>query len=262
MYLLFNLSLSFILLPHLRARILETPQINNLSVTQGKVAEENVYSPSFRNPAILQYLTIMKYSIILTFASSLLIYCSACHGDECQINGLEPEVLKNLSYEPPGKELLANEQNQKAWQTFVETYETPVGKVQDWHNSIVDKNSADDAAKSFNTKVSPILKKLTGPTAKMKKQVLSIPSSAEMQKFILLRILQLQSRLLVIFLPMQAERETDENTCYRGSTLLFETILGPNTQSAQDIAQFIDSRYESQEHIEASFKEPWSTPSE
>ena len=37
----------------------------------------------------------------------------------------------------------------KAWQTFVETYEIPVGKVQNWYNSIVDKNSADAAAKSF-----------------------------------------------------------------------------------------------------------------
>lgn len=205
---------------------------------------------------------ILKYSIILTFASSLLIYDSACYGDACQINGLEPEVLKSLSYEAPDNELLANEQNQKAWQTFVETYETPVGKVQNWYNSIVDKNSADAAAKSFSTEVSPILKKLTGPTADMKKQVLSIPASPEMQKFILLRILQLQSRLLVIFLPMQNERKMDGNTCYRGSDLLFDTILEPTAQSAQDVAKFIDSRYESQEHIEASFKEPWSAPAE
>ena len=123
-----------------------------------------------------------------------------------------------------------------------------------------DKNSADDAAKSFNTEVSPILTKLTGPTAEMKKQVLSIPASPEMQKFILLRILQLQSRLLVIFLPMQNERKMDGNTCYRGSDLLLDTILEPTAQSAQDVAKFIDSRYESQEHIEASFKEPWSAP--
>lgn len=201
----------------------------------------------------------MKYSKIIIFAISIFIYHSICYGDFCQIHGLEPEILKNLSYEPPGNELLSREQDKKAWQTFVETYETPVNKVQDWYNSIVDKDSADAAAKSFNTEVLPILKKLTGPTADMKKQVLSIPASSEMQKFILLRILQLQSRLLVIFLPMQSEREMDSHTCYRGSTLLFETILGPNTQSAQDIAKFIDSRYESQEHIEASFKEPWST---
>ena len=204
----------------------------------------------------------MKYSKTIICVYTFFIYSSIGYGDSCLIHGLEPEVLKNLSYEPPGEELLSREQDKKAWQTFTETYETPVGKVQNWYNSIVDKDSADKAAKSFNTEVSPILKKLTGFTADMKKQVLSIPASAEMQKFILLRILQLQSRLLVIFLPMQAERETNGNTCYRGSTLLFETILGPNTQSAQDIAQFIDSRYESQEHIEASFKEPWSTPSE
>lgn len=73
---------------------------------------------------------ILKYSIFLTVASSIFIYDSACYGDACQINGLEPEVLKDLSYEPPGEELLANEQNKKAWRTFVETYETPVGKVQ------------------------------------------------------------------------------------------------------------------------------------
>lgn len=143
---------------------------------------------------------ILKYSIFLTVASSIFIYDSACYGDTCQINGLEPEVLKSLSYEPPNKELLATGQNQKAWQTFIENYEIPIRKVQDWYNSIVDKNSADAAAKSFSTEVSPILKKLTGPAADMKKQVLSIPASSEMQKFILLRILQLQSRLLVIFL--------------------------------------------------------------
>ena len=54
----------------------------------------------------------------------------------------------------------------------------------------------------------------------------------------------------------------DGNTCYRGSNLLFDTILEPTAQSAQDVAKFIDSRYESQEHIEASFKEPWSAPAE
>ena len=201
---------------------------------------------------MIQYLIIMKYSIILTFASSLLIYDSTCYGDACQINGLSQEELKNLSYDPPRNELLSEAQ----------TYEIPVGKVQNWYNSIVDKNSADAAAKSFSTEVSPILKKLTGPAADMKKQVLSIPASSEMQKFILLRILQLQSRLLVIFLPMQSEREMDDNTCYRGSDLLFDTILEPTAQSALDVAKFIDSRNESQEHIEASFKEPWFTSAE
>ena len=111
---------------------------------------------------------ILKYSIFLTVASSIFIYDSACYGDTCQINGLEPEVLKSLSYEPPNKELLATGQNQKAWQTFIENYEIPIRKVQDWYNSIVDKNSADAAAKSFSTEVSPILKKLTGPAADMK----------------------------------------------------------------------------------------------
>lgn len=205
---------------------------------------------------------ILKYSIFLTGCIFHFYLCSASYGDTCQINGLEPEVLKSLSYEPPNKELLSTGQNQKAWQTFVETYEIPVGKVQNWYNSIVDKNSADAAAKSFSTEVSPILKKLTGSAADMKKQVLSIPASPEMQKFILLRILQLQSRLLVIFLPMQNERKMDDNTCYRGSDLLFDTILEPTAQSALDVAKFIDSRNESQEHIEASFKEPWFTSAE
>ena len=45
---------------------------------------------------MIQYLIIMKYSIILTFASSLLIYDSTCYGDACQINGLSQEELKNL----------------------------------------------------------------------------------------------------------------------------------------------------------------------
>ena len=65
----------------------------------------------------------MKYSIILTFASSLLIYDSTCYGDACQINGLSQEELKNLSYDPPRNELLSEAQDKKAWQTFVETYE-------------------------------------------------------------------------------------------------------------------------------------------
>ena len=144
----------------------------------------------------------MIQSTTIAFLSSAFIYFSVCQGDICQINGLSPEDLKNLSYDPPRNELLSEAQDKKAWQTFVETYEIPVGKVQNWYNSIVDKNSADAAAKSFSTEVSPILKKLTGPAADMKKQVLSIPASSEMQKFILLRILQLQSRLLVIFIQI------------------------------------------------------------
>ena len=199
--------------------------------------------------------------IILLVTLSFLCF-PVSYGDVCQINGLSQEELKNLSYAPPNNKLLLNEQNRKAWQTFVETYETPVGKVQDWYNSIVDKNSADDAAKSFNTEVSPILKKLTGLTAEMKKQVLSIPASPEMQKFILLRILQLQSRLLVIFLPMQNEEKVSAETCYRGSTKLFEVILGVTSPSMMDISKFIESQNESKESFEAAFKEPWSTPAE
>ena len=61
---------------------------------------------------------------------------------------------------------------------------------------------------------------------------------------------------------MQSEREMDDNTCYRGRDLLFDTILEPTAQSALDVAKFIDSRNESQEHIEASFKEPWFTSAE
>ena len=50
-------------------------------------------SSPFRS-IMIQYLIIMKYSIILTFASSLLIYDSTCYGDACQINGLSQEELK------------------------------------------------------------------------------------------------------------------------------------------------------------------------
>ena len=204
----------------------------------------------------------MIQSTTIAFLSSAFIYFSVCQGDICQINGLSPEDLKNLSYDPPRNELLSEAQDKKAWQTFVETYEVPVGKVQDWYNSIRDKDSADAAADAFKRDVLPILKKLTGRSADIKKQVLAIPASSEMQKFIFLRISQLQSRLLVIFLPMQSEREMDDNTCYRGSDLLFDTILEPTAQSALDVAKFIDSRNESQEHIEASFKEPWFTSAE
>lgn len=110
---------------------------------------------------------------------ALFLYCSTCYGDIFKINRIEqeilesdPEVLKNLSYDPPGQDLLSNEQNRKAWQTFVKTYETPVRKVQDWYNSIVDKKSADAAADSFNKDVLPILKKLTGCSADMKNRLL------------------------------------------------------------------------------------------
>ncbi|WP_418167808.1 hypothetical protein, partial [Akkermansia sp.] len=171
----------------------------------------------------------------------------------------DPEVLKNLSYDPPGQDLLSNEQNREAWQTFVKTYETPVRKVQDWYNSITDKDSADAAADSFNKDVLPILKKLTGRSTDMKKQVLAIPASPEMQKFILLRILQLQSRLLVIFSPMKEERQMHSNTCYCGSKLLFETILGLTAPSSIAISQFVESRSETEEAMKATFQEPWSS---
>lgn len=121
----------------------------------------------------------------------ILIYSSISHGDICHISGLSDEDLKNLSYTPPSNELLSNEQDRKAWQTFTENYEIPVCKVQDWYNSIVDKESADAAADSFNKDVLPVLKKLTGRSAEMKKQVLAIPASPEMQKLILSRILTL-----------------------------------------------------------------------
>ena len=65
----------------------------------------------------------------------------------------------------------------------------------------------------------------------MKKQALAIPASSEMQKFIFLRISQLQGRLLIIFLPMQNEEKASPETCYRGSTKLFEIILGLTFQN-------------------------------
>ena len=168
----------------------------------------------------------MIQSTTIAFLSSAFIYFSVCQGDICQINGLSPEDLKNLSYDPPRNELLSEAQDKKAWQTFVETYEVPVGKVQDWYNSIRDKDSADAAADAFKRDVLPILKKLTGRSADIKKQVLAIPASSEMQTFIFLRISQLQGRLLIIFLPMQNEEKASPETCYRGSTKLFEIILG------------------------------------
>lgn len=200
----------------------------------------------------------MMQSKTTLFLSLAFIYFSHCQGDTCHINGLNPEDLKNLSYDPPEKELLSNEQDKKAWQYFIENYENPMRKVQNWYNSISNKKSADAAADAFTTDVLPILKKLTGRTADMKKQVLAIPASAEMQKFILLRILQLQSRLLVMFLPMQNERGTDADTCYRGSNMLFETILGLTSPSSMSISKFIESRNETQEDMEAAFKEPWA----
>ena len=195
-----------------------------------------------------------------------LIHAPEYYGDIFKINRIgpeiletDPEVLKNLSYDPPGQDLLSHEQNREAWQTFVKTYETPVRKVQDWYNSITDKESADAAADSFNKDVLPILKKLTGRAADMKKQALSIPASPEMQKFIFLRISQLQGRLLIIFLPMQNEEKVSAETCYRGSTKLFEIILGLTSPSMIDISNFIESQNESQESFEAVFKEPWSS---
>ena len=204
----------------------------------------------------------MIQSTTIAFLSSAFIYFSVCQGDICQINGLSPEDLKNLSYDPPRNELLSEAQDKKAWQTFVETYEAPVGKVQDWYNSIRDKDSADAAADAFKRDVLPILKKLTGRSADIKKQVLAIPASSEMQKFIFLRISQLQGRLLIIFLPMQNEEKASPETCYRGSTKLFEIILGLTSPSMIDISKFIESQNESQESFETVFKESWpETPS-
>lgn len=200
----------------------------------------------------------MARASIIFLVTLCLLYFPTGYGSTCHMNGLNPEVLNNLSYELPDKKLLSKEQDKKAWKTFTESYEIPVRKVQDWYNSIVDKASADAAAGSFNTQVLPILQKLTGRTADMKKQVLAIPASAEMQKFILLRILQLQSRLLVMFLPMQNERGTDADTCYRGSRMLFETILGLTSPSSMSISKFIESRNETREDMEAAFQEPWS----
>ena len=204
----------------------------------------------------------MIQSTTIAFLSSAFIYFSVCQGDICQINGLSPEDLKNLSYDPPRNELLSEAQDKKAWQTFVETYEVPVGKVQDWYNSIRDKDSADAAADAFKRDVLPILKKLTGRSADIKKQVLAIPASSEMQKFIFLRISRLQGRLLIIFLPMQNEEKASPETCYRGSTKLFEIILGLTSPSMIDISKFIESQNESQESFETVFKESWpETPS-
>lgn len=114
----------------------------------------------------------MIYLKITTLVLLFLVHSSICHGDICHINGVSQEDLKNLSYDPPGDELLSKEQDKKAWQTFIENYEIPIRKVQDWYNSIVDKQSADAAADSFNKDVLPILKKLTGRAADMKNRLL------------------------------------------------------------------------------------------
>lgn len=200
----------------------------------------------------------MTPSKTIAFLSSVFIYFSVCQGDICQINGLSPEDLKNLSYDPPGNEMLSNEQNKKAWQHFIENYENPVRNVQNWHNSIRDKNSADAAADAFKTDVLPILKKLTGRSADIKKQVLAIPASPEMQKLILSRILTLQSRLLIIFLPMQDSRKSSSDACYHGSAKLFDIFLGLTSTTAIDISKFIETQNEDQKSIEAAFKEPWT----
>lgn len=195
----------------------------------------------------------------VTFSTLLfLLYFSTSYGDTCHINGLNPEVLKNLSYELPDKELLSNEQNRKAWQTFIENYKTHLRRVQDWYNSITDRDSADAAADAFKTDVLPILKKLTGRSADIKKQVLAIPASPEMQKLILSRILTLQSRLLIIFLPMQDSRKSSSDACYHGSAKLFDIFLGLTSTTAIDISKFIETQNEDQESIEAAFKEPWT----
>ena len=203
----------------------------------------------------------MIQSTTIAFLSSAFIYFSVCQGDICQINGLSPEDLKNLSYDPPRNELLSEAQDKKAWQTFVETYEAPVGKVQDWYNSIRDKDSADAAADAFKRDVLPILKKLTGRSADIKKQVLAIPASSEMQKLILSRILTLQSRLLIIFLPMQNSKKSSSDACYHGSEKLFDIFLGLTSTTAMDISKFIENQNEDRESIEAAFKEPWTETS-
>lgn len=196
------------------------------------------------------------------FLSLAFMYFSHCQGDTCHINGLNPEDLKNLSYDPPEKELLSNKQDRKAWQHFIENYENPMRKVQHWYNSISDKKSADAAADAFTADVLPILKKLTGRTADIKKQVLAIPASSEMQKLIFSRILTLQSRLLVMFLPMQDSRKANSDACYYGSTKLFDTFLGATSTTAIDIAKFIETQNETQEDMEAAFQKPWPrTPS-
>lgn len=194
----------------------------------------------------------------ITIVPAFFIYIQVCHADECKIRGLDSEDLKNLSYDPPRPELLSSELDKKAWQHFVDTYETPVNKVQDWYNSIVDKNSADAAADSFNKDVLPVLKKLTGYTADMKKQVLAIPASPEIQKLILQRILKLQGRLLMIFLPMQNEENADESIIYHGSSKLFEVICGVSSPSTIVISKFIESRNEPIKNVENTFKEPWN----
>lgn len=103
----------------------------------------------------------MLRSKIIIF--TILIYSSISYGDICHINGLSAEDLKNLSYAPPSNELLSNEQDRKAWQAFVETYETPVGKVQDWYNSIVIKILPMMQLNLSIQKFRPSLQNLQGP---------------------------------------------------------------------------------------------------
>lgn len=196
-------------------------------------------------------------SVILGVSLFLLCFPNG-YSDTSQLKGLGSEDVKNLSYDPPASELLSSELDKKAWQHFVDTYETPVNKVQAWYNSIVDKNSADAAADSFNKDVLPVLQKLTGYTADMKKQVLALPASPEIQKLILQRILKLQGRLLMIFLPMQNEEKADESTIYHGSTKLFEVICGLTSPSTIVISKFIESRNEPIKKVETAFKEPWN----
>lgn len=82
-----------------------------------------------------------------------------------------------------------------------------------------------------------------------------------MQKLILSRILTLQSRLLIIFLPMQDSKKSSSDACYHGSEKLFDIFLGLTSTTAMDISKFIETQNEDQESIEAAFKEPWTETS-
>lgn len=114
----------------------------------------------------------------------------------------------------------------------------------------------------LSTRMFCLFLKTNGTSCRHEKQALAIPASSEMQKFIFLRISQLQGRLLIIFLPMQNEEKASPETCYRGSTKLFEIILGLTSPSMIDISKFIESQNESQESFETVFKESWpETPS-
>ena len=78
-----------------------------------------------------------------------------------------------------------------------------------------------------------------------------------MQKLILSRILTLQSRLLIIFLPMQDSKKSSSDAYYHGSEKLFDIFLGLTSTTAMDI----ETQNEDQESIEAAFKEPWTETS-